>query len=100
MPQTRETHLGDNLRRLLGMHALSATRASSLLGISSQALSEIQKGKRTQPNIDTMEQLSTFFEVPMMELRHAQFSDLLASHLADRERFERVEARIQEATTA
>jgi transcriptional regulator with XRE-family HTH domain len=86
--------MGDNLDRLLGLHSMSATRASSVLGISAQALSEIRKGKRASPNIDTLEKISDFFEVSVDRLRKATVAELLQDEIADPDRFARVEKKL------
>jgi transcriptional regulator with XRE-family HTH domain len=90
------SRFGDNLARLLGVHRLTGSRASSLLDVSPQALSDWSHGKR-QPEPDTLERVSKFFDVRPERLAHAEFADLLANELADPQRFERVEARIRRA---
>src|SRR4051812_12306298 len=87
--------LADNLRRLLGLHAMRATRDSRLVeGLSPQALSELQAGTR-DPSLATVEKLARFFEIPLTRLLHAPFDELLAAELADAERFRRVEEKKQ-----
>ena len=86
------TVLGDNVRRLLGLHALTAVKGAELLGISPQAMSELQW--REQPRIATLERLSEFFEIEMSRLLRAPFSDLLANEVADLKRFNRVEKKL------
>ena len=74
---------------------MRATRDSRLIeGLSPQALSELQSGTRT-PSLDTVEKLSTFFEIPIDRLLKASFAELLSAELADQERFEHVEAKIR-----
>ena len=91
MPET--SALGDNLRRLMGLHALSARHLSALIGLSSQALSELMSGKRN-PSLSTVHVLGHFFEIPLQRLLETPFDELLGQEIADRERFARVEARI------
>ena len=87
--------LANNVRRLLGLHALRATRDSRLInGLSPQALSEIQSGSRN-PALSTIRDLSQFFEIPTDRLLDASFEDLLAHQLADPARFRRVEDRVR-----
>lgn len=88
------TSFGENLNRLLGLHAISATRASEALGISAQALSEIRKGKRRSPNIETIEKISEFFDISIERLRHASVQDLLQREIADPARYARVEKKL------
>ena len=87
-------HLADNVRRLLGLHAMSGLSGSKKIGISPQALSELQSGKR-QPSLGTVQKLAQFFELPMDRLLDAPFSKLLETDLADADRFDRVEAKIR-----
>ena len=88
--------LPNNIRRLLGLHAMSAHSASEIIGLSAQALSELQSGKRN-PSLRTVQRLAQFFELPMDRLLEASFEELLATELADPTRFERVEAKKQDA---
>jgi len=92
------SELPNNLRRLLGMHALTAAKASGLLGISQQALSELQLGKRESPRASTVKRLGEFFEVPYWKLQDTPFDELLAEELASPERFNAVEAKIAAGT--
>jgi transcriptional regulator with XRE-family HTH domain len=87
--------LANNIRRLLGLHAMRATRDSRLInGLSPQALSEIQNDTRT-PGFETIRSLARFFEISTDRLVDAPFEELLAGELADRGRYQRVEDRIQ-----
>ena len=79
------------------MHALTAAKARGLVGISQQALSELQLGKRESPRASTVKKLAEFFEVPYWRLQDTPFGQLLAEELADTERFEAVEAKIASA---
>jgi transcriptional regulator with XRE-family HTH domain len=90
--------LANNIRRILGLHALRATRDSYLLELSPQALSELQTGTR-RPSLETITKIATFFEVPIERLMSAGFDDLLANELSDPERFQRVEAKKETAPT-
>jgi transcriptional regulator with XRE-family HTH domain len=90
-------HLADNLRRLIGLHALKVstqnqTGAAALIGVSAQALSELQSGTR-QPSLRTVQRIAAFFEIPMDRIIEAPFEELLAHELTDPERFQRVEAK-------
>jgi transcriptional regulator with XRE-family HTH domain len=82
-----------NFNHLLGLHLLTATLAKEHLELSAQAISELKAGKR-QPSLRTLQKISAFFEIPIDRLLDADFEDLLANELADRERFRRVEAKI------
>jgi transcriptional regulator with XRE-family HTH domain len=84
----------DNLRRLLGLHRTSLVQASRALGITQQALSELQLGNRL-PRRSTLEKLSDLFGISIDRLLRAPFEELLADELADRERFHRVEAELE-----
>lgn len=88
--------LADNLRRLLGLHRTSLVEASRALGITQQALSELQLGKR-QPRLSTLEKLSTLFGISIDRLLHASFDELLTDELADPERFHQVEAKLKKS---
>lgn len=85
--------LSNNLRRLLGVHVMRSTRDSRLIdGLSPQALSELQSGSR-KPSLQTVEKLSSFFEISLDRLLKAPFEELLARELADPDRFRRVESK-------
>ncbi|SRR6266508_4593000 len=86
--------LGNNLRRLFGLHSLSTREASANLHISEQALSELQSGKRASPRFSTIHTIAQFFEVPSDRLANVPFEELLAHELADPARFQQVEAKI------
>ena len=87
------TPLGDNLRRLLGLHALPATHLSRLIRVSPQSLSVLMSGKRNA-SLSTVRVLAQFFEIPVERLLETPFRDLLITELADTDRFDRVEAKI------
>jgi transcriptional regulator with XRE-family HTH domain len=95
--RTNVPPLADNVRRLLGIHAMTISLGSQHIGVSPQALSEIQSGTRTQPSLTTVRALANFFEVPTDRLLDARFGDLLQAELADRDRFERVEAKLRDS---
>jgi transcriptional regulator with XRE-family HTH domain len=79
---------------------MRATRDSRLIeGLSPQALSELQSGTRT-PSLDTVEKLSTFFEIPIDRLLKTSFVELLTGEVADPDRFARVEAKIRKRVRA
>ncbi len=88
--------LPNNLRRLLGLHALPARHFTALVPISSQAVSEVMGGKR-QPSLNTVQLIATFFEIPLDRLLNTPFEDLLAVEIADTGRYQRVEAKIPDA---
>jgi transcriptional regulator with XRE-family HTH domain len=94
LPDTRQSELPNNLRRLLGLHDLTAAKASVLVGISQQALSELQAGRRANPRRQTLEKLASFFDVPRWKLEDVPFQQLLAEELASPERYLNVEAKI------
>ena len=91
----QEIDVGTTIRRLLGLHALSAAEASAWIGVSAQALSEIQRGNRT-PSLSTLRRVAEFFAIPVDRLLGASFEELLRNELADPERFRSVERRIDE----
>jgi transcriptional regulator with XRE-family HTH domain len=88
------SELPNNLRRLLGLHALTAARASDLIGLSQQALSELQAGRRENPRRQTVEKLATFFEIQPGRLEYMSFDQLLGDELGDPVRYLKVEAKI------
>ncbi len=92
-PPQQTTVLGDNVRRLLGLHALSAVRASEFLKLSPQAMSELQW--RPQPRIATINVIADFFEIELTRLWRTRFAELLTDELADPKRFERVEKKLK-----
>lgn len=84
----------DNFVRLLGLHALSQHFTSQLLGVSEATMSAWMNGKST-PSLAKAIDIAEFFRISTDRLMGAEFSDLLANELAEPERFERVETRIQ-----
>jgi transcriptional regulator with XRE-family HTH domain len=63
-------HLGDNLRRLMGMHRIEQAQLAEAIGMTKQAVWQIASG-RNMPRWSTMEKLGAIFGV--------ETSDLLAS---------------------
>ena len=85
---------GQNLRRLLGLHDLRAREAARLIGVSPQSLSEWTRGHR-RPNLQMLLRVASFLEISGDRLVQAQFRELLVREVADRARFELVEAKIR-----
>jgi transcriptional regulator with XRE-family HTH domain len=84
----------ENFSRLIGMHGLRSREAAELLVVSPQTVSG-WLNKHSQPSLlDAGLKIREVFEVPPDLLITAQFSDLL-DLLCDKERYERVEARIR-----
>jgi hypothetical protein len=89
--------LAENLRRLLGMHELSLVETGMLVGgLSAQAISLLVTERRG-PSALMLSRLGELFEIAPARLKDAPFVELLAKELADKERFLRVEARIEAA---
>lgn len=86
--------LSNNLRRLIGLHGLSVRDLAPLVGVSEQALSEIQTRKRKHPRTETSHRLADFFEIPLGRLLSTPFEELLQADLADPERYAQVEGKI------
>jgi transcriptional regulator with XRE-family HTH domain len=89
---------GENLRRLLGLHDLRGREAARLIGVSPQSLSEWMRGRR-RPNLQMLLRVSSFLEIGSDRLLQQPFVELLATEVADRRRFGRVEAKIAEHRT-
>jgi transcriptional regulator with XRE-family HTH domain len=87
-----ESPFPENYKRLVGLHGLTAAESASLVGASPQTVSSWYSGRRS-PSARTLMMVYSFFEVPPHDLLTKPFSDLLP-HVTDRERFERVEAKI------
>jgi transcriptional regulator with XRE-family HTH domain len=85
---------GENLRRLLGLHDLRAREAARMIGVSPQSLSEWMRGHR-QPNLQMLLRVSSFLEINGERLVRAPFRELLEREVADRRRFDRVEAKLR-----
>ena len=85
----------NNVRRLFGLHGLSA-EAAKLLGISQSTLVKWGRGIR-DPSFATALTIGDFFQVPADRLANAEFSGLLECELADPERYRAVEAKIHRA---
>ena len=86
----------DNFVRLLGLHALSANFTANLLGVSGATVSAWSNG-HSSPSLAKAVMVGELFQVSTDRLLGAEFADLLADELADRERYERVEERIRRA---
>jgi len=84
---------GENFSRLIGMHGLRSREAAELLSVSAQTVSG-WLNQHSQPSFDAALKIREVFEVPADLLVTGQFSDLL-DLLCDKERYERVEARIR-----
>jgi transcriptional regulator with XRE-family HTH domain len=88
----------ENVRRLLGMHSVTAQEASKFLDVSPQAISEwISKTRKEgtrQPNVPTLLRIAQFFELPAGDLVDKDFATLLEAGAGDPERFRRVELKI------
>lgn len=84
----------DNLRRLLGLHSLTAREAAQMLDLSQSTFAKWGTGIR-QPSFATALRVGEFFSVPADRLATARFSDLLEHELADPDRFHAVEERIR-----
>jgi transcriptional regulator with XRE-family HTH domain len=85
-----------NLNRLLGIHNLTAREAAEILGLSQSTFAKWGTGLR-QPSFATALKVGEFFGVPADRLATAEFVDLLQHELADPERFQAVEKKIQYA---
>jgi transcriptional regulator with XRE-family HTH domain len=77
------------------MHGLNAKEAAAVLGVSAQTISSWLRG-HSVPSTNVVVKVSQFFEVPADRLFTGSFADLL-DVLADRERYERVDAKIRRA---
>lgn len=86
---------GDNLSRLIGMHALSAKQAAVTLGLSPNSFTAWRTGGRT-PSTAVLMKLASFFEVDAFLLHSGDPQELIQS-AAEPERFETVEKKIRRA---
>jgi DNA-binding XRE family transcriptional regulator len=85
----------DNFIRLLGLHATSQHTAAQVLGVSAATMSSWVKGHST-PSLPKAIAIAELFGISTDRLMGATFSDLLAHELADPQRFEEAEARIEQ----
>lgn len=97
--EERLPRFADNFNRLLGLHRLSQHWAAQLLGVSAATMSGWTTGKAT-PSLASATGLARFFGISTDRLIGAEFADLLADELSDRERFQTVEARIESERAA
>jgi transcriptional regulator with XRE-family HTH domain len=81
----------------MGLHDLTAKDASELWGISRQSISAWRQ-EQSSPSASRMLLVSNFFDVTANRLAFATFGELLENELADKARFERVEAKIGRPT--
>ncbi|MGZ4389116.1 MAG: helix-turn-helix domain-containing protein [Gaiellaceae bacterium] len=88
-------NFADNFDRPLGVHRLTARRASELLGVSASTMSYWISGKR-EPDVESLKRISAFFEVDPFEILLYPKSQFFLVNLANVDRFESVEARIAE----
>ncbi len=89
-----QSQFTENFNRLLGLHGLTQHYAAQLLGVSAATMSAWMNGKAT-PSLNSAIQIADLFQVSTDRLMGAEFADLLEHELADRARFEKVEARIK-----
>ena len=75
------------------MHGLLSREAADLLGVSSQTVSA-WLNQRSRPNFEGGLKIAEIFEIRVDRLVNESFGDLL-DVLGDKERYGRVEARIQ-----
>ena len=95
MSRNQETpRFTDNFVRLLGVHALTQHFTAQLLGVSEATMSSWMNGKST-PSLAKAIDIADLFQISTDRLMGAEFSDLLASELAEAERFDKVEKRIR-----
>jgi transcriptional regulator with XRE-family HTH domain len=84
----------DNFVRLLGLHALSANYAATLLGVSGATMSAWMNGK-SSPSLAKAITIAELFQISTDRLMGAAFADLLGTELADPARYSQVEERIR-----
>jgi len=99
VPQCGRRNFHNNVRRLFGLHGLSAAEAAKLLGISQSTLVKWGRGIR-DPSLRSALTIGDFFQVPADRLANAEFSALLQRELADPKRYRAVEAKINRAGSA
>lgn len=87
-----------NFIRLLGLHGLSQNFTAQLLGVSEATMSSWMNG-RSQPSLPKAIDIADLFQISTDRLMGAEFVDLLQHELADPQRYERVEARINPRLT-
>ena len=98
MANPQSSRFTDNFVRLLGLHALTQHFTAELLGVSEATVSGWMTGKTT-PSLSKAIAIADLFQISTDRLMGATFSDLVATDLADPDRFERVEERIRRART-
>lgn len=86
----------DNLARLLGLHRVKGGEAAEWLGMQQSSLSHWMAGKR-QPTWASLTKVAEFFDVRPDSLVGLPFKDLLEREIANGDRFENVERKIQRA---
>jgi transcriptional regulator with XRE-family HTH domain len=94
MIDERRLRFTDNFVRLLGLHGLTQHYTAQLLGVSEATMSVWVNGKAT-PSLSKAIAIAELFQVSTDRLMGAEFADLLAHELSDRERFDKVEERIR-----
>lgn len=67
MSEGAVTQIGDNLKRLCGMHAISQETLASHVGLSKQGLNNIVVG-RSQPSLPTAQKLAEAFGIGVDDL--------------------------------
>ena len=84
----------DNFARVLGLHRLTATQASDLLGISVATLSAWLNGHR-QPRLSSLSSVAQFFEINLEHLAYLAAPSLMDHELGSAGRFRSVEQKIR-----
>ncbi len=83
----------DNLRRLLGVHRLSAAEAGKLIGVTPATMSA-WANRKSSPSLARAIAIAEFFQISTDRLMRAEFIELLSTELSDPIRYAEVENKI------
>ena len=68
-------YLGKNLKKLREDNKISQSKLGEILGVSGAYIQQIEKGVKTNPSIDLIYKIASFFDVPPVTLLEYDFSD-------------------------
>ena len=83
----------ENLDRLLGLHRMTAGKASDLLGVSKTTISYWRNGRRQPDSATIVKRIGDLFGIDPFDLLSLPFAELLP-RIGDPGRFAAVESRI------
>jgi transcriptional regulator with XRE-family HTH domain len=89
-----DDHFVENLRRLMGLHEVTAKQVAMAIGASESTFNKWSSGDRN-PSFKYALEVGELFGVDPGRLARADFADLLEHELADAERYRKAEETLE-----